>query len=175
MWGSFPTFFVFVGFLRLLSANVNHALQDVVTAEVDALGFELVDLRLGGSKNRPLVDVRIDRRDGSNVTVDDCAAASRAIERRLDAEKTLGERYVLEVSSPGVERPLKSVADWRRFVGRMASVNSPVLHGRAEVEIKSVEGDDEAAVVVVVTGKGVEHRVPLAEVKDARLAFHWKR
>jgi ribosome maturation factor RimP len=107
------------------------------------------------------------------VTVDDCAAASRAIEARLDAEGSLGERYVLEVSSPGVERPLRRAADWKRFVGRQASVLSPALHGREEVEILGVEGDAGREVLVLRDGRGAEQRIALADVKDARLAFHW--
>ena len=152
---------------------MNEALESVIVSELDRLGLELVDLRVGGSRSRPTMQVRIDRRDGGNVTVDDCAVASRAIEARLDAEHRMGDRYVLEVSSPGVERPLKKVADWRRFVGRRASVLSPALNGREEVEIVGLEGDEGAEVVIVRTKRGTEQRIPLADVKEARLAFTW--
>ena len=152
---------------------MNEALESVVVSELDRLELELVELRVGGSKSRPTLQVRIDRRDGGNVTVDDCAVASRAIEARLDAEHRVGDRYVLEVSSPGVERPLKTVADWRRFVGRRASVLSAALNGREEVEIVRLEGAEGDEVVVVRTNRGTEQRIPLAEVKEARLAFTW--
>ncbi|MFP5355609.1 MAG: ribosome maturation factor RimP [Gemmatimonadota bacterium] len=79
------------------------------------LGFDLVEFRRGGTSRRPLLDVRIDRRDGSKVTIDDCAHVSRALEPKLDASRLVGEQYVLEVSSPGVERPLRHAADWRRL------------------------------------------------------------
>ena len=65
---------------------MSQALEDIVISELDALAFDLVELRRGGTKSRPVFDVRIDRRDGSKVTVDDCAKASRAIEARLDAD-----------------------------------------------------------------------------------------
>jgi ribosome maturation factor RimP len=152
---------------------VNEALEPVVVSELDSLGLDLVELRVGGSRSRPTLQVRIDRRDGGSVTVEDCAVASRAIEARLDAEHRMGDRYVLEVSSPGVERPLKKVADWRRFVGRRASVLSTALNGREEVEIVGVEGDEGAETVVVRTRRGTEQRIPLADVKEARLAFTW--
>ena len=152
---------------------MSEALESAIIAELDRLGLELVDLRVGGSRARPTLQVRVDRRDGGNVTVDDCAVASRAIEARLDAEHRMGDQYVLEVSSPGVERPLKKVADWRRFVGRRASVLSPSLNGREEVEIVGVEGDEGAETVVVRTTRGTEQRIPLADVKEARLAFTW--
>src|SRR6266567_6559441 len=95
-------------------------LEDVVASEIKPLGLELLELKLGGSKGRPVLDVRIEREDGETVTVDDCAAASRVIEMRLDAEEFGGKRYVLEVSSPGIERPLRNAKDWSRFVGASA-------------------------------------------------------
>lgn len=109
------------------------------------------------------------------MTVEDCARASRAIEGRLDGGELVAERYVLEVSSPGVERPLRTVADWRRFAGRRASVSSPALNGAIEVEIVGVDGESGREVAVLKDENGVERRVPLAEVKEARLAFHWQR
>ena len=80
---------------------MNEELQRVVTEELDAIGFDLVELRRSGTRSRPVVEVRIDRRDGGGVTVDDCARASRALEARLDGSDVVGERYVLQVSSPG--------------------------------------------------------------------------
>jgi ribosome maturation factor RimP len=152
---------------------VNDTLEHLVEDELDRLGLDLVELRRGGSRSRPTLDVRIDRRDGANVSVDDCARASRALESRLDAGDVVGSRYVLEVSSPGVERPLRHVADWRRFSGRKAKVLSDSLGGRVEVEIVGVEGEHGAEAVVVRTPRGDERRLPLAEVREARLAFDW--
>ena len=121
-----------------------------------------------------MFDVRIDRRDGSKVTVDDCAKASRAIEARLDTDAAVSDRYVLEVSSPGAERPLKTVRDWQRFIGRRANVTSAALGGRHEFEILAVETSPAGDVVVLRDAKDAEHRVPLDAVTEARLAFHWK-
>lgn len=152
---------------------MNETLERVVTNELDRLGYDLVELRVAGSRARPSLQIRIDRRDGAAITVEDCAIVSRAVEARLDAEQQVGMQYALEVSSPGIERPLHRVADWRRFVGKRASVLSPALHGREEVEIVGVEGNDGAECVIVRTARGIEQRIALADVKDARLAFTW--
>ena len=152
---------------------MNDTLEGLVKATLDEMELDLVEVRRGGSRSRPTVDVRVDRRDGQAVTVEDCARASRALEARLDADGSLGERYVLEVSSPGVERPLLKPSDWRRFAGRKAKVLSDALGGREEVEIVALEGDTGAEVVVVRDGRGAERRVPLAQVREARLAFQW--
>jgi ribosome maturation factor RimP len=152
---------------------VKDALEDVVTQELDAVGYDLVELRRGGTRSRPLIEVRIDRRDGNAVSVDDCAVASRALEARLDGSGIVAPQYVLQVSSPG-ERPLRSSADWRRFVGQWANVLSPEHGGRVEGLIVAMEGEagaaDEVAVIELEGGK--VRRIPLAEIKEARLAFH---
>jgi ribosome maturation factor RimP len=155
---------------------VDDRLQGVVVAELDTLGFDLVEMRRGGTRSRPVLDVRIDRRDGGKIAIEDCVRASRAIEARLDGDESLiSGRYVLEVSSPGAERPLYTVADWRRFVGRRAKVLAPALGGRVEVDIVGIEEDAGAGEIAVLRdAKGLEHRIPLAEVKEARLAIKWK-
>jgi ribosome maturation factor RimP len=148
---------------------VNETLEAVVTAELDAVGFDLVELRRGGTKNRPMVEIRIDRRDGESVTVDDCARVSRALEARLDHSGLVSDQYVLQVSSPG-DRPLRTPAEFRRFVGRWVSVLAPEHGGRFEgrlIEVGGVEGAENATFEI----EGKQRQIPLASVKEARLAF----
>jgi ribosome maturation factor RimP len=153
---------------------VTDELERVVTTELAALGYELVEFRRRGSKSRPVLDVRVERADGARVGVDDCARVSRAVEARLEDAQLVGERYVLEVSSPGIERPLRQARDWRRAVGQSAVVTAqPLSGGKAEVTIVALEGEPGAEVAVVRDAKGVEHRLALADVSQARLAFHW--
>src|SRR5688572_8285840 len=159
---------------------MNGTLEELVASEIKPLGLELFELRLGGSRGRPVLDVRIEREDGKTVTVDTCATASRAIETRLDSQDFGGRRYVLEVSSPGIERPLRNAKDWKRFIGRSAVVTANVAGDPAgrrtdEVEIAGVQGDAGQEVVTVRNERGEERRFPLAAVEKARLAFHWKR
>jgi ribosome maturation factor RimP len=152
---------------------MNEALEAFVTTEVEGLGYDLVELRIGGTGRRPLLDVRIDRRDGEKITVDECAQVSRALEPGLDASGLVGENYVLEVSSPGVERPLRNAADWRRFAGKTAKVLAPSLGGRLEVEVVGVDDSSGEPMAVMREMRGTEHRVPLRDVREARLVFRW--
>jgi ribosome maturation factor RimP len=160
---------------------MSQTLEEIVAEEVERLGYDLVEFRRRGTGQRPLLDVRIDRRDGGRVTVDDCATASRAIEARLDGAASVGgaplvaDSYVLEVSSPGLERPLRTAADWRRFAGRRARVNSPTLGGAFEVDVVGVEGEPGAELAVVREKGGDERRIAFADIKEARLVFEWKR
>ena len=148
----------------LFSSVVKSELENVVEAALDALGFDLVDLRRHGSRARPVVEIRIDHRDGQRVTVDDCARVSRAI------EPLVGELTELQVSSPGADRPLKKESDWRRFIGRRALVKSAALGGRKEVEIVAVDDG-----VVTLRDGATEYRVALATIDEARLTFNWDR
>jgi ribosome maturation factor RimP len=171
MWGSSPTFF--------LPAMPLDTLLDQIRELVDGLGFELVDLRRTGTRERPILQVRIDRADsepGHGVTADDCATVSQALERSLESAGRVGPRYVLEVSSPGIERPLVTAAHWRRFVGRRARVRAAGLAGTSEVEILAVPDDNRVQVRFLEGARAGEREgeIRLADVRDAVLAVDWK-
>ena len=140
---------------------------------VAGLGFELVDLRQTGTLQRPILQVRVDRPDsrpGQGVTAEDCAGISRSLERFLESRAMVGPRYVLEVSSPGLERPLRWPEHWRRFVGQRARVHAPALGGRRVVEILAVPDD---AHVVVRGEDGREFTLALDQVVEAKLVVDW--
>src|SRR5690242_14518252 len=169
MWGRFPTFF----YSRTRARdNMNEELEHVVTQELDGVGYDLVELRKGGARSRPVLEVRIDRRDGEKVTVDDCARASRALEAQLESGALVAERYVLQVSSPG-ERPLRTPAEWQRFAGRWANVLAPEFGGRFDAVIGELDEENGAVVVTLRPEHGEAKRIPLAAVKEARLAFRF--
>ncbi len=98
-----------------------HEIERGIEAVVTRLGFELVAVDRGGGRRRPLLRLRVDRQGGipgrSELTVDDCAVISRAVRESLDETGQAGESYILEVSSPGVERPLVRQGDYERFEG----------------------------------------------------------
>lgn len=149
---------------------------------VEELGYEVVELRWGGSGRRPMLKLRIDRPDtvpGEGVTVDECATVSRALESWLDEHEGLSERYVLEVSSPGVDRPLVRPRDFERFKGEHVAVSGKeVLLGKAtrlEGELLGLtgEGTDEESVLLRLPS-GEEVSVPRSEIRKAHLVFTWK-
>ena len=146
---------------------LTESLVEAFRTRLEALGFDLADLRIGGTPNRPLVQVRIDC-PPRNVTVEDCSRVSRALEQWLDADAggPLGNRYVLEVSSPGIERPVRWHRHWARFVGRDVNVK---LAGMGRVRARIVAVPTEETVVLQPQG-GAEREYRLSDVKDARLA-----
>ena len=149
---------------------------------VEDLGFELVEVRWGGSGRRPLLKLRIDRPDsvpGLGITVDECATVSRALEAWLDGHEDLAERYVLEVSSPGVDRPLVRARDFERFRGKHVAVQGKeVLLGRAtrlEGELLGLANEDtESEAVRLRLADGEEVSIPRSDIRKAQLVFTWK-
>jgi ribosome maturation factor RimP len=137
------------------------------------LGYELVDLRRGGTRQRPVLRVRLDLATDSGeqgVSADDCARASRAIERWLEGPGGIGDRYVLEVSSPGIERPVVFAPHWRRYVGRSVRFRSQRVPGRPVATVVGVPDD---ASVALRLDDGREMTIPLAEIRDATLVVDW--
>ena len=150
-------------------------LQRELTERVTALGYEVVECKVGGSRRHPHLVLRIDRPGagpGNGITVEDCAAVSRALEPWLD-ESGLGEgRYLLEVSSPGLERPLRRPDEWQRYVGSAVEVLVPGLGGRFQARVVAVADGPEPSVELEFP-KGVRRTLQLSEIKEARLAFEW--
>ena len=157
--------------------DIDQELED----RVATLGFEVVLLEWAGSRNRPILRIRMDRPDPaleSSVTVDDCARVSRALEVWLDDHDDMPERYVLEVSSPGIERPLVRPRDWERYAGRAVAVRGhEVLAERStrlEAELLGLDPEPEPTARLRLQD-GTEVGVPLTDIKDARLLFDWKQ
>lgn len=148
------------------------SLVEAVRSRLETLGLDLADLRLGGTPNRPLFQVRIDWPPADperRVTVDDCALASRTLETWLDNGGPLGPRYQLEVSSPGFDRPVRWHRHWVRFVGRDVWVK---LEGLGRVRARIVAVPDEATVVLHPEGREPV-TLPLEKAREARLAVDW--
>jgi ribosome maturation factor RimP len=139
-----------------------------------AHGLELFDVQLVRESPGWVVRVTIDRpgpgaTPEESVGIEDCAVVSRELGTILDVEDPLDRAYTLEVSSPGLDRPLRHEADFRRFAGRMAAIvlDEPIagqsfFNGR----IQGVDGGD---VVIVVGKKERAHRLPLSGIKRAHL------
>lgn len=149
-------------------------LISAIRGRVTELGYELVDLRKRGSQTRPLLQVRIDVPDaatGCGITHADCTVVSRGLERWLDETHVLGERYVLEVSSPGIERPIRWAEHWSRFQGSEVNVR---LAGRGRVRA-TIVGVTNGGTSVLLRPQGDEHAVtvPLEEARDATLVVNW--
>lgn len=153
------------------------------------LGFELVALERGGGRGKPLLRLRIDHRFGeapvqqSGVSVEDCARVSRSLSDWLESRTDVPGDYVLEVSSPGVERPLIRRRDYRRFTGRQVRVKgyAPLagVSKKLEGELLGLAGDDDSGddehVEVELEVGGECLRIPLSAIAKATLVYDFEQ
>ena len=138
---------------------------------VAQLGFDLVDVRKRGSPHRVRLQIRIDRPDaspGHGVTVDDCAVVSRALEAWFDDDEVFGPQYVLEVSSPGIERPVRFPEHWQRFIGHEVKVRLPE-RGTVRATIQGVNENH----VSLRLENGEEFVSAIEDARDAMLVVDW--
>jgi ribosome maturation factor RimP len=141
-------------------------LRQVIEPIVQAEGMSLVDLQWGRRGKRWVLTLFIDKAGG--VTLDDCAHISAQVGERLEVEDLIDHAYTLEVSSPGLDRPLRTVGDYERFQGHLIKIVTwgPV-QGRSTLvgRLKGLEGQ---TVMVEVPRLGLVP-IPLAQIKHARL------
>ena len=99
------------------------AIETLIAPTLEAMGYALVRVRFSGG-GRPTLQVMAERIDGAAMAVEDCAEISRTLSALLDVEDPLPGAYLLEVSSPGLDRPLVKPADYERFAGETAQVET---------------------------------------------------
>jgi ribosome maturation factor RimP len=151
-------------------------LEAAVAQVLDQLGYDLVVLERGGGRRRPLLRLRVERPGDepgkSTLTADNCAEVSRAVMEMLEERDGPDTDYVLEVSSPGIERPLVRAADYSRFAGQQVRVRgfSSIVGGRKQVDgvLLGLDQDDEG-VLLEVDGERVT--VPMAAIARANLRY----
>lgn len=150
-----------------------HLTREALQAAVADLGFELVEADVGGPAAARQVRLRIDRIGGSEpgagVTTEDCARVSRALEARLEAAGAVSGGWRLEVSSPGIERPVRFAMHWRRYIGQEVRVRARGIPGRQVARIIAVPDERH----VELEWAGARQVVPLEAIKDATLVVDW--
>jgi ribosome maturation factor RimP len=141
-------------------------IADAVGPAVHDLGYELVQVRVfGGQHSR--VQVMVERADGAAMDVEDCATVSRTISPILDVEDLIRSAYTLEVSSPGIDRPLVRLADFARFAGFEAQVEltRPIERRRKwRGTVLGIDGDQ-----VRISVEGAEMAIAYADIQRAKL------
>jgi len=146
--------------------GVPDELLAIVATTVEGMGYELVGLEYRPSQRSGLLRVYIDQADG--ISVDDCAKVSYQLSGVLDVEDPIPGQYNLEISSPGLDRPLFKEKDFERFVGRQVKLRltTPLLDGRKRLA-GTLGGLESGQVVVDVDGERIA--VSLEMVGEARL------
>lgn len=154
--------------------QLHERLADLLSPTLDGMGYELVRVQLQGDR-RLTLQIMADRVDGAPMAVEDCVAISHAVSAVLDVDDPIAEAYNLEVSSPGIDRPLtrpKDFVTWagfdakmetdtpvdgrKRYAGRLLGLDTDPTSGEAIVRIQAEDGD---------------YRLPLARIAKAKLVL----
>lgn len=147
--------------------------QELAAPLLDSLGLELVELEYRKEGQGMVLRLYVDKPGG--VTLDDCAAVSRELSDLLDVEEIIHCHYSLEVSSPGLNRPLTKTADYERFAGRLVKVRTfEMLPDSAGNRRKTFLGELVGLSAGIVTLKLVEGQsaaLPLDKIAKANLEF----
>lgn len=146
--------------------SLTDRVEELIAPTVEGMGYAIVRVLLSGSERRRL-QVMAERQDEAAMTVDDCADISRAISAILDVEDPIPGAYTLEVSSPGLDRPLVRRHDFERFAGFEARVElAQAQDGRRRFRgrLLGVEGD-----TVRLSVEGEDVALPLAGIAKAKL------
>jgi len=138
---------------------------DLLEPVVTGMGYELVEIEYNPTTRHGLLRIYIDHEDG--IQLDDCTDVSHQVSALLDVEDLIQGHYNLEVSSPGLDRPLTSIKDYQRFTGEMVKIKTAMaIDGRRNFKgrLRGVEADE-----INIECDGQQFYLPLASIEKARL------
>jgi ribosome maturation factor RimP len=148
--------------------DLSTRIAELIEPTVSDMGFELVRVRLMGG-DTPTLQIMAERPDGT-MTIEGCEELSRALSAYLDVEDPIDGEYNLEVSSPGIDRPLTRFGDFTRFAGLEVKVElAPGHEGqrRFRGRLKGVDGND-----ILLEAEDGEHRFPYSAISQAKLVLN---
>ncbi|WP_273791942.1 ribosome maturation factor RimP [Brucella anthropi] len=153
--------------------GIDAKVASIIEPVINTLGFRLVRVRLSGLNGQTL-QIMAERPDGT-MTVDDCELVSRTVAPVLDVEDPINGKYHLEISSPGIDRPLVRKSDFADWAGHIAKVETSIVHeGRKKFRGRIVLGDAESVVIEsdqISYGSEPVVRIPFDLISDARLVL----
>ena len=144
-------------------------IERLVGPSLEGMGFRLVRVTYGGG-HRPVLQIMAEPLDGSAMTIDHCETVSRTVSALLDVEDPIPGNYQLEVTSPGIDRPLISRDDFRRFAGHEAKIElARPVEGRKRLRgrVSAVDAEDR----IDVAAEEGRFAVPFTDILKAKLVL----
>lgn len=154
--------------------DVTARVAETIEPTIVDMGYELVRVQLTGGAGNAVLQIMAERTDGAEMRVDDCADLSRAISAVLDVDDPINGAYSLEVSSPGIDRPLTKLEHFARFAGHDARIElSEGLDGRKRFRgiLSGVEGDQVMLSLADEKTDGEMIGLPFGQISKAKLVM----
>ncbi len=151
-----------------MQTPLEQRIRAIIEAPLNAMGYALVRLKVREGKSRNVLEIMAERTDDVPMSFDDCAAITHTASAQLDVEDPIPGAYDLEVSSPGLDRPLNNALDFKRFQGQEARVETMLpINGRKRFRgtITHIAGDD----VTLALEEGGEQIIACAGIRSAKL------
>ena len=164
-WGC-PLFFLEGAGLTKQEGTLERVRDAAVRVTADR-AFELVDVEIQRAGKGQIVRLYVDKPGG--IGLDDLQSVSEEVSAILDAEDPIADSYTLEVSSPGLDRPLKTEADYQRFVGRLAKLSSYELVDGRRHWTGRIASCEDGVVTLALEQEGTQAKVPCAKIAHGRL------
>ena len=156
----------------MVTTDVDGQIWTLTQEVVSELGYELVDIELTGNRSQQLIRVYIEKPGG--ILLADCVAVSRELGKRLDEKDVIEKSYRLEISSPGIERPLRKIQDYERYVGYRVRIRlKGGLKGKRKIAGKLDEVEVEENTVRIISKNGEKISFSLADIAKANLDVDW--
>ncbi len=152
-------------------ASMDRRIAEIITPVIEGMGFEVVRVRLMGGSHQTL-QIMVQRPDGT-IEVDDCAEVSTTVGALLDVEDPILDAYTLEVSSPGIDRPLTRLKDFDRWQGYVAKIETTeLIDGRRRFKgVLAGTEDDEVLIEIDAEGGPVTIGLKFDWLSDAKLVL----
>lgn len=147
--------------------DICEKIEQEITPSLNDMGYDVVRVMLTGNETKTL-QIMAERQDRTDMTVDDCADVSRTVSALLDVADPFAGRYTLEISSPGLDRPLLKPSDYARFIGDEAKIElTHDINGRKRFKcrLKGITPTD----TVLFDFDGQEMQIPFADIAKAKL------
>ncbi len=150
----------------MINTPLEHDIIKIVNPVIEDLGFALVMLEFKGG----VLQILAENPETGNLGIDDCTTINKAISPLLEVEDPIAGAYTLEISSPGIDRPLVKAEDFAKYAGFEAKLelDMPLENGQKRFRGRLIGADNEFATLIV---DGVEHKLELINIKKARLVL----
>ncbi|AIK97207.1 ribosome maturation factor RimP [Candidatus Odyssella acanthamoebae] len=151
--------------------DVLKKVEEILEPSLTHMGYEIVRIQMSGLKRKTL-QIMIDRLDGTGIKLEDCEQVSRYTSVLLDQHDPISSAYMLEVSSPGIARPLVKLRDFQRFIGHEVMIKTHMLIGNRKTFPGKLESANESEVVLTIKNSANEFEkvsIPFSDMKSAKL------